>query len=210
MYNASLVPLMSDINYLACFWAPFQFCARIWWNLKMLSLLQLALNNSATLETRKVRRVQISMWHWDYVRTNIHRRSILLLLSPFPSKRCQPVLCAYGWISAVSASSRYVACFLVKLFLIAVSLAFGCCGLFSASSLPFPQLSSFCHYSRATTATTAVPTSSTHATRSPLLAMLAVSHTVTFPLNSCRRAFERDTDTNTEHAPMAAHNDKGL
>ena len=137
---------------------------------------------------------------------NIHGQSILLLLSPFPSKGCQPVLCTYACISAVSASSRYVACFLVKLFLIPVSLTFACCSLFSASSLPSPQLSSSAIV--ATTTTTAVPTSSMHTTRSPLLPVLAVSHTVTSPPNSRRRAFERDTDTTTERAPTAAHNDK--
>ena len=177
----------------------------------MLSLLWLALN-TATLETQKVHRAQISMWHWDFVVCPTQKWTfkvgLFLLLSPFPSKRCQPILCAYGWISVVSASSRYVACFLVKLFLIPVSLTFAWgCGLFSASSLPSLHLSSF-RYSRATTTTTAAPTSSTHATRSPLPPVHAISHTVTFPPNSRRRAFERDMDMTTERAPTAAHNDK--
>ena len=206
MYNASLVSLISEINYLACFWAPFQFCARIWWNQKMLSLLRLALNTSATLEMQKV---QISTWCWDYVWMNIHGQSILLLLSPFPSKGCQPVLCTYACISAVSASSRYVACFLVKLFLIPVSLTFACCSLFSASSLPFSRCSSFL-YGCAMTTTMTVPASSTHAICSPLLVMHAVSHTITFPLNSRRCTFEWDMNMTKECMPTATQDDKEL
>ena len=137
---------------------------------------------------------------------NIHGQSILLLLSPFPSKGCQPVLCTYACISAVSASSRYVACFLVKLFLIPVSLTFACCSLFSASSLPFPQCSSFlwlCNDNNGGSADFEYAHCMLPAARR---ARCFTHRHIPTQLSSRRRAFERDTSTNTECALTAAHN----